>query len=173
MRDLGPILLSVVVSCGAFVAAATMPDPPSRPAKSDTAFLRTVHEKEHAEAAAADLMAARASRADIRAAALRMARDQARTIDDVRDLAFRKSVALADRFELEKPAERTGTGPLETLSASALENAWVKMTISDHQAAIARFEDASKSEDRDVKRFVDRTLPVLRAHLKLARELTR
>ena len=60
---------------------------------------------------------------------------------------------------------KTGEPHLEKLSGSKFDAAYIKVMVSDHDKTVSAFEDASsKVKNRDLKAFIDKTLPVLRQH---------
>ena len=88
--------------------------------------------------------------------------------------------------ELERFAESHGTTlPSETegkmkeakerlmkLTGKSFDQAFVKQMVDDHTSTIKAFEDESKNgTDADLKSWVDKTLPTLRDHLKMAQDL--
>ena len=55
---------------------------------------------------------------------------------------------------------------LKQMKGTALDQAYVKLMISDHQKAIALFEEGAKSKDSAIRKFASKHLPHLKAHLK-------
>jgi putative membrane protein len=72
------------------------------------------------------------------------------------------------------PAElQQKIGTLTRLSGADFDREFVRMTgVQDHSAAIAAFEQGQRSvADRDLRAFIDKSLPVLRSHLQQAQDL--
>jgi len=107
------------------------------------------------------------------------------TSEDVRKLATRLIVdhtannvelkRLATKHNVELPNEpneqqRKELARLEKLSGPEFEQAYVELMIKDHKADIALFEKQIAASQGDVKEFAEKTLPVLREHLKMAEE---
>ncbi len=62
---------------------------------------------------------------------------------------------------------------LSTLRGPAFDRAFKQQVISDHQQAIALFEQqAADGTDPDLRKFAERRLPRLRVHLAMAEELS-
>ena len=58
------------------------------------------------------------------------------------------------------------------LTGKSFDQAFVKQMVDDHTSTIKAFEDESKKgTDTDLKSWVDKTLPTLRDHLKMAKDL--
>lgn len=55
---------------------------------------------------------------------------------------------------------------LKKLKGTALDRSYVSTMITDHQKAIALFEEGAKSTDAATKKFAAKQLPKLKAHLK-------
>jgi len=55
---------------------------------------------------------------------------------------------------------------LKKMKGASLDQAYVNAMISDHQKAIALFEEGAKSKDSAIRKFVSKHLPHLKAHLK-------
>ena len=62
-------------------------------------------------------------------------------------------------------------GHLKALSGPAFDKAYMSMMVQDHEKDVAAFQQAAQSEtDPDLKAFAQKTLPVLKSHLDLARK---
>ena len=58
------------------------------------------------------------------------------------------------------------------LTGKSFDQAFVKQMVDDHTSTIKAFENESKNgTDADLKSWVDKTLPTLRDHLKMAQDL--
>jgi putative membrane protein len=62
---------------------------------------------------------------------------------------------------------------LDNLSGGAFNEAFLKAEIADHEKAIALFEHAraEAAGDPDLELYIGETIPVMRAHLEMARDL--
>jgi putative membrane protein len=62
---------------------------------------------------------------------------------------------------------------LEKLSGSEFDRAYVKEMVKDHEKTIAKFEEAAQSlNDPELKQFAEESLPKLREHNRMARQLS-
>jgi putative membrane protein len=62
---------------------------------------------------------------------------------------------------------------LSSLNGAAFDAAFAKEMTADHEMTVSKFEMAEKSAaDADIKTFISKTLPSLRAHLNTARSLS-
>ena len=72
------------------------------------------------------------------------------------------------------PAElQQKVNTLSRLSGAEFDREFVRTTgVDDHRAAIAAFEQAQRSVgDRELRAFIDKSLPALRSHLQQAQDL--
>lgn len=63
------------------------------------------------------------------------------------------------------------TEKLKGLNGTAFDQAYIEMTVADHQNAIKLFEKASQSTDNAIKAYANKYLPELKKHLKQANAL--
>ena len=85
-------------------------------------------------------------------------------------LASQKKVTLKS-YEKNKAAQ----DQLDNLKGAQFNQSFLKMDIRDHEKALASFRRARSefSGDPDVLVYIDETIPVLEAHLKMAENLHR
>jgi putative membrane protein len=85
-------------------------------------------------------------------------------------LASQKKVNLKS-YEKNKAVE----DQLDNLKGAQFNETFLSMDIRDHQKALAVFRRAKSefSNDPDVRVYIDQTIPVLEAHLKMAQNLHR
>jgi len=63
---------------------------------------------------------------------------------------------------------------LSDLSGASFNNAFFTAAIKDHRQAISTFEEAKgTAADRDMKIYIDQTIPVLQSHLRMVENLKR
>ncbi len=118
------------------------------------------------EVQAASLALQKASSADVKAFAQRIATDHSAANAELSQLATVKGAALPTELSGEP---KNAIQHLTTLSGAEFDKAYMHHMTGDHQKDIAEFERASTgSQDADVKAFAGKTLPTLREHLQLA-----
>src|ERR1700680_4549031 len=83
-------------------------------------------------------------------------------------LASHKNVTLKS-YEKNKAAE----DELDNLKGAKFNETFLRMDIKDHEKALASFRRAQSefANDPDVRVYIDQTIPVLEAHLKMAQNL--
>jgi len=137
-------------------------------ATTDSSWLVMASEANLAEVDAGKLAQSKAASTEIRQFAQQMVEDHTKSNQELTDLAQKKGITLPTRAD-EK--HRKSTADLADLSGLEFDRKYADMMVSEHEKAVALFESHSNSTDSDVKAFVDKTLPTLRHHLQMARDL--
>ena len=76
------------------------------------------------------------------------------------------------RIAAEEAKAKEAKERIMKLTGKSFDQAFVKQMVDDHTSTIKAFEDESKNgTDTDLKSWVDKTLPTLRDHLKMAQDL--
>lgn len=117
------------------------------------------------EVAAATLASTTASDAAVKSFADMLVRDHTAMNEKV--------LAASGQADAAAPApDATATADLQGKTGEGFDRAFVDKMVSDHQAAIALFENASRNAGTEEARALARdALPRLRAHLQTAQEL--
>jgi putative membrane protein len=132
---------------------------------ADSAFVTKAAEGGAKEVAVAKLAADKASSADVKAFAKRLAADHSALNSELTALAASKHVDLPARSP-EPPAD------LASSDGAAFDRAFLALMVQEHEAAIALFEGESRDgRDSEVKEWAARQLPALRDHLATAKTL--
>jgi len=98
-----------------------------------------------------------------------MTRDHTKAGDELKSLARRKNVTLPDSIGSD---HRNKIDNLEKKNRKDFDRAYIDMMVDGHQSTVNDFEKASNNtKDPDVKAWVDKTLPTLRAHLDSAKAI--
>ena len=108
-----------------------------------------------------------AKNADAKSFADKMVTDHGKANDELKQLASTKGVSLpTDTDQEHKDAAQ------KVMSAKNVDKAYMDEMVKDHDKDVKEFEDASKSEkDADLKAWIDKTLPVLKEHQKMAHDI--
>jgi putative membrane protein len=174
-------------ACGLLLAAALLagcaplagPAAPPQPAVVSGSRLSGVERAFLARAAARGLYEAEVSRLAANRAISRQVRSYARSLANHHAQGNPELAALMRAKGLQPPtglaADRaTKLHRLSALKPSAdFDLGYVRVVgVEDHMATIAMFEQARRdARDRDVRAWIDRTLPVLRSQLNAAQSL--
>ena len=88
---------------------------------------------------------------------------------ELRALAANKGLSLSWQPSLE---QQNDLKLLEALGEEFDQHYVERLTITAHEDAVKMFKEAvEKTQDKDVKRFVEKNLPTLESHLELAKAL--
>lgn len=137
---------------------------------SDQDFITRVAMGNMAEVEVARLAADKASSAEIRKFAQRLAEDHTKAGKELEKLASDKNVTLPK--QLDKKHQEMATR-LSKLRGAEFDRAFAEDMVKDHKHDIAMFEHIAKDgKDKDVKAWAEKTLPTLKEHLKMAQELS-
>jgi len=107
----------------------------------------------------------------VRDFARRMVFAYSQATKEVKELAERKGMTCP--VELDKKHQET-VERLAELSGPDFDKAYLTEMVETHERDIKAFENQGVyGEDRDIRKWVSRTLPKLREHLEVARETRR
>ncbi len=130
---------------------------------ADRKFLRVASESGLKEVTISQEVLPRLSDPRVRDFAQMMVTDHGSANSQLAQLASRKGVevpSVSPKVE-QKWADKT----------SDLDEDYIKAMVKDHDEAVELFEKAAKSDDPEIASFAQQTLPTLRHHLAMARDL--
>jgi putative membrane protein len=111
----------------------------------------------------------RAASADVKMFGQHMVDDHGKANEELMSLASQKNVTLPTTLDAKHQAM---VDKLSKLSGAEFDSAYMKEMVKDHEKDVSEFEKASKSaEDADLKAWAAKTLPTLRSHLQMARDV--
>jgi putative membrane protein len=140
-------------------------------APDDKEFVIKAGHGSMSEVALGEIARQRASNPDVKAFGNRMVQDHSKGLEELKELATVKGLALATdpTDEQQKMGEH-----LSTLSGSAFDKEYMKHMVDDHTKDVAEFDKASReAQDTDLKTWAGKTLPTLQDHLRQAKEIQR
>jgi putative membrane protein len=98
-----------------------------------------------------------------------MVDDHSKANDELKSIAASKGITLPTSLSAK---EQATYDRLTKLSGAEFDRAYMKDMVEDHVKDVAMFEkEAKNGKDADVKAFADKTLPTLREHLQMARDV--
>ena len=124
-----------------------------------------------AEVNGGTVAASKATSGDVKNFGNQMVSDHGKANDELKTLATNKGISLpADTDEKHKK----GLDELQKKTGAAFDKAYMKDMVEDHEKDVAEFKKAqSKVKDPDLKAWVDKTLPVIEGHLKMAQDVSK
>lgn len=136
----------------------------------DAEFMTKVAYANLAEVEMGRLADSKGSNADLKRFAQRMVEDHGEANRELSDLAQKKGVHLPTRPD---DAAQKDSARLAELSGAEFDKKYAASMVDAHTKAVALFEEHSgTTKDADVRTFINKMLPVLREHLKMARDLS-
>jgi putative membrane protein len=136
---------------------------------STSRFLVRAANSGMAEVKASQLATDRSTRTAVKQIANTMIEDHQKANDRVKELARMRNIALPD--SLSESKKRRYDDLVEEKN-SDFDRSYVNRMIDDHEDAIDLFEDAVDDvRDADVREFAQNTLPKLRNHLDMLRNI--
>jgi putative membrane protein len=111
-----------------------------------------------------ELASTNGMRDDVKHFGQMMVKDHTAINDDLKALGTQKGVALPDGLDARHQAM---VDKMAALTGSAFDDAYIKGMIKAHQKDAKAFNaEAAATQDADIKSFLDKSIPVVEAHLQ-------
>jgi putative membrane protein len=115
------------------------------------------------------LAAERAANPDVKSFGQRMIDDHSKANERLRQVASAKGLILPSGPDRKA---RSDYDRLAKLSGADFDRAYVKMMVKDHVDDVADFNRAAQNaDDSDIRQFASSTLPTIKDHLRMAKDL--
>jgi putative membrane protein len=135
----------------------------------DKEFITKAAQGGMAEVELGQLALKQASSDDVKQFAQKMVDDHSKANDELKGLAASKSVTLPTDTGKENKAMMD---KLAKLSGADFDREYMKHMVKDHNTDVALFEKQAKSgKDAETKAWAEKTLPTLREHQTMARNI--
>lgn len=122
-----------------------------------------------AEVALSKIAEEKATDSKVKAFAKQMVTDHTKANDELKKLAMSKNITLPAAPDEEK---QKAAADLGSKSGSDFDKAYIAQMKKDHDKTVELFEDAQKNvKDAEMKAFIDKTLPVIKAHAEHVKSL--
>jgi putative membrane protein len=166
------LTFAMLAAAGLGPALAQTQDPggaqPRRPL-TDQEFAAQAAIGGMAEVSTAQLALQRATSADVKKFAQRMLDDHSKANRELTSLATSKQIALPRTVDQK---HRAMADRLARLQGAEFDREYMKGQVKDHKEAVDLFQaEADQGRDADLKAWASRTLPTLKEHLKMARDM--
>lgn len=127
----------------------------------DKEFIQTAAKDGMMEVEMGQMGQKQAKNAEVKKFATRMVTDHSKANTQLKALAKKKGVTLeADAHKMEKMDDAT------------FDKDYMAQMVKDHEKDVAAFEEQAKDgSDADVKAWASKTLPTLKKHLEMAKEI--
>ena len=136
---------------------------------NDREFVEHMAKGGNAEVKLGELAERRAGNEKVKAFAARMVKDHSEANKKLMDAAKNLKVAVAPGLDEEMQKHFM---EMSKLQGDDFDKHYAKMMAEDHDKAVALVEKFSKmAQDAEVKKWCEESLPVLREHQKMAKDL--
>jgi putative membrane protein len=116
-----------------------------------------------------NLATQKASNAQVKQFAERAVTYHSQAGQALRQLASNLNITLPQDLD---PEQRNMVSRLENLSGKEFDREFMKTMVTEYEKAVSEYERAAnQATNPEVKQYASQTLPTLREHLKLAREV--
>jgi putative membrane protein len=137
--------------------------------KTDMQFATTAAKGGIAEVALGRMAATKAQDAGVKKFGQRMVTDHTKANDELNAAAREDGVTIPQGLSEEHKGD---AARLSSLEGAEFDKAYMKLMVSDHEEDVALFEkEANTGKDTNVKAFAQKTLPVLKEHLQMAKDI--
>jgi len=161
-------LLALISACCLVGHVAVAPGQGS--GNSDQAFVTKASESGMAEVELGKLGSSQAMNPNVKKFAERMVTDHQKANEELKSLARKKGLALADGLKKEHQETATRVGKLQ---GEQFDREFMAQMLKDHEMAVELFSsEAQSGQDSELKAWAAKTLPTLREHLQMARSLS-
>lgn len=135
----------------------------------DKNFATKAAEGGMAEVTLGGVAASKATNADVKSFGQRMQTDHGKAGDELKAWASTKGITLPAETDAEHKKQ---ADEVSAKSGAAFDKAYMKAMVEDHDKDVKEFQEASaKVTDPDLKAWIDKTLPVITDHQKMAHEI--
>jgi putative membrane protein len=138
-------------------------------AAADGDFMTKAAQGGMAEVALGNMASTKAANADVKAFGKKMIEDHTKANGELKAIATKKGVTLPTDVNAEQKATAER---LSKLSGAEFDKEYVAVQVADHEKTVALFETEAKSgADAETKAFAEKTLPTLRMHLQMIKDM--
>jgi putative membrane protein len=138
-------------------------------AAADKAFATHAAQGGQAEVELGKVAASTASSPDVKQFGQRMVDDHGKANTELTAWASKSNVTLPTEVDAKAKANHE---KLSKMTGAEFDKAYMKNMVADHNKDVAEFERAAKTvKDPDLKAWVEKTLPTLQEHLKMAQSI--
>jgi putative membrane protein len=145
--------------------------PLKAPAEADTRFALTAAEGGMLEVELGRLASTKATNAEVKEFAARMVTDHSKGNAELTEIASTKGLQLPTQEQV-RAKHQAAIDKLEKLEGAAFDREYMAAMVKDHDKDVALFEKQAKNgRDVALRGFAEKTLPTLREHQKMAKQI--
>lgn len=165
----------IVMVTSLALAQVDMKDPSTdssadvQPSATDTAFMKSLAQGGLAEVQAGKTATEKANDPAVKQFGQQMIQDHTKNNNELATLAQKSAITLPTTAGPQLAAQQS---KLEKASGVTFDSVYIKDQVQDHQKTVQLLEhEIHSGQDPAVRQFAQETLPVVRHHLDMAKEL--
>jgi putative membrane protein len=140
-----------------------------KPTAAETAFIMKAADAGMTEVELGKVAEKNGQKADVKSFGGHMVKDHSAANDNLKSVAAKMNATLPDKVSAKHQAT---IDKMSKMSGAEFDTAYVNAMVEDHEKVAAEFEKArGEVKNEDLKKFIDDTLPVVKEHLKMAKEM--
>jgi putative membrane protein len=170
-----PLILAATMLAGSVALAQSGRDPSSgsdmmaKASSTDATFMKKLAEGDLAEIDAGRLASQKSASEGVKSFGQEMVNDHSKNNTDLQTLAASHGVNVPTTIDSAHASEKTR---LEGANGTGFDSLYIKDQVRDHEKTVALIEQEIRNgQDTSVKDFAKKTLPVVRHHLAMAKQL--
>ncbi|MBC7835055.1 MAG: DUF4142 domain-containing protein [Phycisphaerales bacterium] len=137
--------------------------------KSDSAWIQDVAQGGMSEVRLSEMATTQAQSEEVRRFARRLVNDHTNANNDLRTVARGEGVTLPGTLDTH---HREMAQNLARSNGTDFDRGYLRMMVDNHNKTVEKFEAAAAgASDAEVRAFAERTLPTLREHQRMAKEI--
>jgi putative membrane protein len=161
------VLCGALALMGLLAAGAARAD--EKTPANDREFVAAAANGGYGEVKLGELAEKRAANERVKAFGARMVKDHTEANKKLTDAAKNLKVAVVTGFD---PDARKMFMGLSKLQGDEFDRHYMRMMVEDHEKDVAEIADfAKKAMDPEIKKWCEDVLPIVREHLKMAKEI--
>jgi putative membrane protein len=154
-----------------FTAAKDKPgmDKAAKASAAEIAFMKKAADAGMTEVELGKVAEKNGQKDNVKSFGSQMVKDHGKANDDLKSVAGKMEVTLPDKVSA---AHQAKIDKMSKMSGDAFDAGYIKGMVEDHEKTVADFEKAAgMAKNEDLKKFISDTLPVVKGHLKMAKEM--
>jgi putative membrane protein len=169
MKTTTAFILSLGTALAFSTAFAADKEKSDKPTAAEAAFIKTAADGGMTEVELGKVAEKNGQKESVKSFGSHMVKDHGKANDDLKSVAGKMNATLPDKVSAKHQAK---IDKMSKMSGDAFDTAYATGMVEDHEKTVADFEKArGEVKNEDLKKFIDETLPVIKDHLKMAKEM--
>jgi putative membrane protein len=139
------------------------------PPSADAVFINAAADAGMAEVELGKLAEKNGQRKDVKTFGSQMVKDNGKANENLKRVAAKMKATVPEKV---RPKRQFKIDKMSKLSGAAFDTAYIITMFQNHEKTVAGFEKArGEVSNADLKKFIDDTLPMRKAHLEMAKKM--